>query len=113
VPRRLCRAGGQKQAAGLRPADFFAQIGASVEAASISAGRTEPFARFERLIGRKTSAWLQGRSMADRAALGFLGFILGGVTAAVVLVALTVVVGHVEGRLALDTGPTQVAANQY
>ena len=37
--------------------------------------------------------------MADRAGLGFLGFIFGGVTAAVMLVAVTVVIGHVDGRL--------------
>ena len=56
--------------------------------------------------------WLQGRVMADRAGLGFLGFIFGGVTAAVMLVAATVVIGHVDGRFALDTAPTQIAANQ-
>jgi len=50
--------------------------------------------------------------MADRAGLGFVGYILGGVTAAVMLVAVTVVIGHVDGRLVLDTPPTQIAANQ-
>jgi hypothetical protein len=50
--------------------------------------------------------------MADRAGLGFLGFIFGGVTAVVILVAVTVVIGHVDGRLVLDTAPTQIAANQ-
>ena len=50
--------------------------------------------------------------MADRAGLGFLGFIFGGVTAVVMLVAVTVVIGHAEGRLTLDTPPTQIAANQ-
>jgi hypothetical protein len=49
---------------------------------------------------------------ADRAGLGFLGFILGGVTAAVMLVAATVVIGHVDGRLVLDAPTTQVAASQ-
>ena len=50
--------------------------------------------------------------MADRAGLGFVGFILGGVTAAVMLVAVTVVIGHVDGRLVLDVPPIQIAANQ-
>jgi hypothetical protein len=50
--------------------------------------------------------------MADRAGLGVLGFIFGGVTAAVMLMAATVVVtAHVDGRLALE--PTfHVAASQ-
>ena len=50
--------------------------------------------------------------MADRAGLGFLGFIFGGVTAAVMLVAVPMVIGHAEGRFVLDTPPTQIAANQ-
>jgi hypothetical protein len=50
--------------------------------------------------------------MADRAGLGFVGFILGGVTAAVMLVALTIVIGHVDGRLVLEASPAQIAANQ-
>ena len=50
--------------------------------------------------------------MADRAGLGFLGFIFGGVTAVVILVAVTVVIGHVDGRFVLDTPPTQIATNQ-
>ena len=43
--------------------------------------------------------------MADRAGLGFVGFIFGGVTAVVMLVAVTVVIGHVDGRLVLDASP--------
>ena len=50
--------------------------------------------------------------MADRTGLGFLGFIFGGVTAVVILVAVTVVIGHVDGRFVLDTPPTQIAVNQ-
>jgi hypothetical protein len=50
--------------------------------------------------------------MADRAGLGVLGFIFGGVTAAVMLVAVTVVIGHAEGHFAVDAAPTQIAANQ-
>ena len=49
---------------------------------------------------------------ADRAGLKLLGFIFGGVTAAVMLVACTVVIGHVEGRLVLDPPPAQVVAVQ-
>ena len=47
---------------------------------------------------------------ADRAGLGFLGFIFGSVTATVVLVACTVVVGHVEGRWAVDGTTAQIAS---
>jgi hypothetical protein len=47
--------------------------------------------------------------MADRAGLGFLGFIFGGVTAAVMLVAATVVISHAGGA-ALDEPPAPVAA---
>jgi hypothetical protein len=50
--------------------------------------------------------------MADRAGLGFVGLIFGGVTAAVMLVAVTIVFGHVDGRLVLDAPPTQIAAHQ-
>ena len=48
---------------------------------------------------------------ADRAGLGFLGIVFGGVTAAVMLVAVTVVLGHVEGRFVLESA-TQVVALQ-
>ena len=47
---------------------------------------------------------------ADRAGLGFLGLIFGGVTAAVMLVACTVVLGHVDGRFQLETQSAQAAA---
>lgn len=49
---------------------------------------------------------------ADRAGLGFLGFIFGGVTAVVMLVAATVTISHANGNLTLDTTPVQVAANR-
>jgi hypothetical protein len=39
---------------------------------------------------------------ADRNGLGFLGFIFGGVTAAVMVMAATVVFAHVEGTLSLE-----------
>jgi hypothetical protein len=50
--------------------------------------------------------------VADRSALGVLGFIFGGVTAVVMLVALAVVVQHVEGRSALDSAATVALAKQ-
>ncbi len=37
--------------------------------------------------------------MADRRSLGMLGFVLGGVTAAVMLIAVLVVKHHVDSRL--------------
>ena len=40
--------------------------------------------------------------MADRASLGLLGVIFGAVTAIVMLVAASVVIGHTEGRLVLE-----------
>ena len=46
---------------------------------------------------------------ADRAGLGFLGFILGGVAATVMLVACTVVIGHIEGRWVLDAPPAKIS----
>ena len=49
---------------------------------------------------------------ADRTGLGFLGFVFGGVTAAVVLVACMVVLGHVEGRWVLEAAPAVVATLQ-
>ena len=40
--------------------------------------------------------------MADRRSLGILGFVFGGVTAAVMLIAVFVVKQHIGGRAALD-----------
>ena len=52
----------------------------------------------------------EGRAMtADRNGLGFLGFIFGGVTAAVMLVAVSVVVSHADGDFAGSAPPTQIA----
>jgi hypothetical protein len=45
---------------------------------------------------------------ADRTALEFLGFIFGGVTAVVMLVALAVVVQH-DGKPALDSASVTIA----
>jgi hypothetical protein len=54
----------------------------------------------------------EGTIMADRAGLNFVGLIFGGVTAAVMLVAVTVVIGHIDGRLVLDGPPAQISASQ-
>ncbi len=40
--------------------------------------------------------------MADRRSLGIVGFVFGGVTAAVMLIAVIVVKQHVNGRATLD-----------
>jgi hypothetical protein len=40
--------------------------------------------------------------MADRTTLGFVGFVFGGVTAAVILMAATVVLTHAGGRADFD-----------
>ena len=40
--------------------------------------------------------------MADRRSLGILGLVFGGVTAAVMLIAVMVVKHHVDGRITLD-----------
>ncbi|HXW23417.1 MAG TPA: hypothetical protein VEK73_01625 [Xanthobacteraceae bacterium] len=47
--------------------------------------------------------------MADRSALGKLGFAFGAVTAAVMLMAAVVVAGHLDGRLS-DDGGSRAAA---
>jgi hypothetical protein len=48
--------------------------------------------------------------VADRRSLGMLGFVLGGVTAAVMLIAAIVVKHHVDSRVTLDPRPPVVAA---
>jgi hypothetical protein len=52
--------------------------------------------------------------MADRRSLGIVGFVFGGVTAAVMLIAVMVVKSHIDGRLTLDPvrTPVVVAAAQ-
>ena len=40
--------------------------------------------------------------MADHRTLGIIGFMLGGIATAVVLVGFVVVKAHVDGRLTLD-----------
>ena len=49
--------------------------------------------------------------MADRAGLGILGIIFGGITVVVMLTAATVVFAHVDGRLMFDP-PAQVVSIQ-
>ena len=46
--------------------------------------------------------------MADRGALGLVGFIFSGIAATVMLVAYLVVRDHVEGRLVLDRGAISI-----
>ena len=51
--------------------------------------------------------------MADRRSLGFVGFVFGGITAAVMLVAVMVVKHHVDGRLTMDgRAPVVLASAQ-
>lgn len=40
--------------------------------------------------------------MADKSSLGFVGFLFGGITFTVVLIAFTVVQNYLEGRYVLD-----------
>ena len=49
-------------------------------------------------------------TMADRRSLGIVGFFFGGVTAAVMLIAVMVVKHHVDGRLSLDGARMPVIA---
>jgi hypothetical protein len=48
--------------------------------------------------------------VADRRSLGMLGFVLGGVTAAVTLIAVLVVKHHVDSRLTGDSRMPVIAA---
>ena len=49
--------------------------------------------------------------VADRKSLGMLGFMFGGVTAAVMLIAVMVVKNHIDGRLTLDAVKAPVMAS--
>jgi len=49
--------------------------------------------------------------MADKSSLGLLGFIFGGITAIVALIAGFLVIGHVEGKLMLDESATPITAS--
>jgi hypothetical protein len=48
-------------------------------------------------------------TMADRRSLGILGFVFGGVTAAVMLVAVMVVKSNIDSRVTFDPARTPVA----
>jgi hypothetical protein len=48
--------------------------------------------------------------MADRRSLGMLGFLLGSVTALVMLTAAMVTKKHLDGRLTLDSRMPVIAA---
>jgi hypothetical protein len=48
--------------------------------------------------------------MADHKSLGMIGFILAGVTAAVMLAGVMVVQAHIDGRLELDQARPVLAA---
>jgi hypothetical protein len=48
--------------------------------------------------------------MADRSALGKLGWTFGAVTAGVLLMTAVVVANHLDGRLADDGGPVAAAS---
>ena len=47
--------------------------------------------------------------MADRRSLGILGFVFGGVTAAVMLIAVMVVKSHID-RITLDSAQLPILA---
>jgi hypothetical protein len=49
--------------------------------------------------------------MADRKSLGMLGFMFGGVTAAVMLIAVVVVKNHIDSRPTLDAVKAPVMAS--
>ena len=49
--------------------------------------------------------------MADRKSLGIIGFILGTVTASVMLVGVVTVRSHMDGRLNLDDARPLVSAS--
>ena len=54
---------------------------------------------------------VKGDVMADRKSLGIIGFVLGGITALVMIVGATVVQQHLDGRLQLDNARPVVSAS--
>jgi len=53
--------------------------------------------------------------MADKSSLGLLGFIFGGVTVTVAVIAGFLVISHLEGKLILDeatAAPISAAGNR-
>ena len=53
----------------------------------------------------------KGTAMADRKSLRSIGFLLGGIAVAVVLLAGMVMQAHVDGRLSLEAARGQIAAD--
>jgi hypothetical protein len=49
--------------------------------------------------------------MADQKSLGIIGFLLGGVTAAVMAIGVFVVASHLDGRMSLDEARPVVSAS--
>ena len=49
--------------------------------------------------------------MADRRSLGMVGFVLGGITALVMMVGAMVVQQHLDGRLQLDNARPILSAS--
>jgi hypothetical protein len=60
-------------------------------------------------LDRPQQTPLTERTMADRAALGILGFIFGGVTALVILIAVFVVHSHVNAIAAIEQSASTVS----
>jgi hypothetical protein len=48
--------------------------------------------------------------MANRKSLGIIGFVLGAVTASIMVVGIMVVQAHLDGRLSLDEPQRSVAS---
>jgi hypothetical protein len=75
----------------------------------------EPSGRLARLTRQEGN--FQGLMMTadragpDRTGLGFLGLIFGGITAVVMLVACTVVAGHLDGRLQIENQTAAVSSS--
>jgi len=63
------------------------------------------------MLRRQNGCGTGERMMADRRSLGLVGFFFGGVTAAVMLIAVMVVKNHVDGRLSLDGARTPIMAS--
>jgi hypothetical protein len=49
--------------------------------------------------------------MADRKGLGIIGFVLGGITAAIVMIGVMVVHAHLDGQLSLEEARPLVSAS--
>jgi hypothetical protein len=63
-----------------------------------------------RVLTRPTGG-REGDIMADRRSLGMIGFVLGGITAVVVMVGATVVQQHLNGSLQFDDARPVLSAS--